>query len=183
MQAVEQNLNFEIADFNEKIDLVLHRSSLDVKNQEWNLVNVSSSIDISRLLLGSFIVHSSNDRDFKLQYKLTGKNSIISSGSIDLIFSPIPDQFGLSQAYPNPFNPRTTIEYALPVEAEIALSIYDMQGRLITYLAQGLESAGYHKAVWDGSQYASGLYFIRMESYGSGNAIKFNKIQKIMLVK
>jgi len=178
-----KRINFEIADFSEDMDLILNRSSEEGTREEWSLISLDGNIDVSSILLGTFNLESKESQDFKLQYKLTGKNSIISSGSIDLIFSPIPDEFELSQAYPNPFNPRTTIEYALPVEAEILLSIYDMQGRLVTYLAQGLESAGYHKAIWDGSQYASGMYFIRMNVYGLDNKLQFNKLQKIMLVK
>ena len=180
---MDDKLNFEIADFNDNIDLVLNRSSADEQSQEWSLISVNGSIDISRLLLGSFIINSRDGKDFTLQYKITNKYGNLSSGFRDMMFKPIPDEFKLSQAYPNPFNPRTTIEYALPIEADLLLSIYDIQGRLVTYLVQGLESAGYHKAVWDGSQYASGLYFIRMESYGLGNALKFNQIQKIMLIK
>ena len=64
------------------------------------------------------------------------------------------------------------------------LSVYDLQGRLVTYLAQGQQSAGYHKAIWDGSQYASGLYFIRMTIYDEDHHnIHFNKLRKVMLIK
>ena len=102
---------------------------------------------------------------------------------MSLQYSPVPNEFELGQAYPNPFNPRTTIEYALPEDAKLLLSIYDIQGRLVSYIAQGFKSAGYHEAIWDASNHSSGLYFIRMNVYDSGNTLQFNKIQKIMLVK
>ena len=77
----------------------------------------------------------------------------------------------------------TTLQYALPVESDIVISIHDMQGRLVTYLENDLKSAGYYEAVWNASNHASGLYFIRMNAYGPDNTLRFNKLQKIMLVK
>ena len=116
-------------------------------------------------------------------YKISSKNGILSSGIITLDYAPIPGDFELSQAYPNPFNPITTIEYAMPEDAEIVLSVYNVQGRLVTDITHGLQPAGYHKTVWDGAQYASGLYFIRMTVYDLENRLQFNKLQKIMLLK
>ena len=77
----------------------------------------------------------------------------------------------------------TTLQYALPVESDIVLSVHDIQGRLVTYLANELKSAGYYEAVWNASSHASGMYFIRMNTYGPDNTLRFNKLQKIMLVK
>jgi hypothetical protein len=108
---------------------------------------------------------------------------MLSSGTLALNYLPIPDDFELSQAYPNPFNPVTTLQYALPVESDIVISVHDMQGRLVTYLENGLKSAGYYETVWNASNHASGLYFIRMNVYGLNNKLRFNKLQKIMLVK
>ena len=95
----------------------------------------------------------------------------------------IPNDFELGQAYPNPFNPRTNIRYSIPVNAELIMSIYDLQGRLVTNLVNGMVNAGYHEVVWDGSQSSSGLYFIRMNAYNMEHSLQFNQIQKIMLVK
>jgi hypothetical protein len=75
------------------------------------------------------------------------------------------------------------VQYALPVGSDIVISIHDMQGRLVAYLENGLKSAGYYEAIWNASSHASGLYFIRMNVYGLDNKLRFNKLQKIMLVK
>ena len=80
---------------------------------------------------------------------------------------PIPKKFEFSQAYPNPFNPVTKLQYALPVESDIVISVHDMQGRLVRYLENGRKSAGYYEAVWNASNHASGMYFIRMNVYNS----------------
>ena len=75
------------------------------------------------------------------------------------------------------------MQYALPVESNIVLSVYDIQGRLVTYLENGRKSAGYYEAVWNASNHASGMYFIRMNVYNSEPRLQFSKMQKIILVK
>ena len=101
--------------------------------------------------------------------------------SMDYI--PIPNNFELNQAYPNPFNPRTTVKYGLPMDSELTLAVYDIQGRLVTYLSKGFMSAGYYEATWDASQYSSSIYFIRLQAYDMEAKNSFESIQKIMLVK
>ena len=98
-------------------------------------------------------------------------------------YIPTPDKFELSPAYPNPFNPSTTVQYALPTSSDLTLSVYDIRGRLMTYLARGLVSSGYYEEVWDASQYSSGIYFIRLQAYGIDGKNNFVSTQKIVLVK
>ena len=98
-------------------------------------------------------------------------------------YSPTPNQYVLNQAYPNPFNPSTTIEYGLPRDSELTLAVYDIQGRLVTYLVKGFISAGYYQATWDASKYSSGIYFVQLLAYDMDGNNNFETIQKIMLVK
>jgi hypothetical protein len=75
----------------------------------------------------------------------------------------------LDHAYPNPFNPRTKICYALPAPSRVNLSIFDLRGRRVRCLLAGPQAAGIHEAIWDGlgddgSAVASGLYIARLES-------------------
>jgi hypothetical protein len=86
-------------------------------------------------------------------------------------------QFELKAAYPNPFNPNTTISYALPQESYVNISIYDLQGYLVIELVNDMESEGYHTINWDGSELSSGVYLINMQSGG------FNTTQKVVLMK
>lgn len=77
----------------------------------------------------------------------------------------------LGPAYPNPANPRTTIEFTVPAAGRIRLSIYDVGGRLVSRLVDGVVAAGRHDAVWqgqgrDGRAAASGTYFSRLEAGG-----------------
>jgi len=78
-----------------------------------------------------------------------------------------PDAFLLQQNYPNPFNPSTTISYSLPRKTHVRLEIYNILGRRIKTLVDGLESPSEHSVVWDGSgpdgnPVASGVYFYRL---------------------
>jgi hypothetical protein len=76
----------------------------------------------------------------------------------------IPKRIHLYQNYPNPFNPNTTIEYELPHEAEINISIYDVLGQQINILYDGLKPAGTHKIQWNGSGFTSGIYICRLQA-------------------
>ena len=89
----------------------------------------------------------------------------------------IPTEFSLSAAYPNPFNPVTTLSFAIPVDSEVSLSIYNLQGREVSTLINANMDAGYHSIVWDANSYASGVYFVKMV------AGEFVNTQKLMLIK
>lgn len=79
-----------------------------------------------------------------------------------------PRDFVLAQNVPNPFNPITAIRYALPVEADVRLVIYNLNGQHVRTLVDGHRSAGHHVVRWDGTDdqrlpVASGLYIYRLE--------------------
>ena len=87
-----------------------------------------------------------------------------------------PPKFGLSQNYPNPCNPETTIEYSLANGCHVTLKIYNMAGQLIKTLADEYQTAGYYKIMWHGDneagqEVASGVYFYRIKA-GDKAAIK-----------
>jgi hypothetical protein len=86
------------------------------------------------------------------------------SGLTSVASSDLPTTFGLSQNYPNPFNPTTTIRYALPVRSHVVLTVYDALGQSVGELVNGDMSAGYHMVVFNGSRFASGLYFYRIQA-------------------
>ena len=70
----------------------------------------------------------------------------------------LPDRVRLEQSYPNPFNPTTTIRFALPQTADVELVVYDVLGRRVATLAQGLRAAGEHELTLVASSWASGIY-------------------------
>ena len=90
--------------------------------------------------------------------------------------------FALLPNYPNPFNPSTTIPFAVPRETDVAISIFDISGRLIKRLISTQYPAGQHKVVWNGRsdagiQVSSGIYFYRMKTEG------FIQTRKFLLTK
>ena len=81
----------------------------------------------------------------------------------------IPPQSATLSAYPNPFNPRTTIEYIVLKRSEVTLNIFDIRGRNILTLVNKSQQAGMYRMSWDGTdirgrQLASGKYFIKIQA-------------------
>ena len=76
----------------------------------------------------------------------------------------IPTTFTLRQNYPNPFNPVTQIEFAIPATSEIRLEVFEVLGRSVRVLAEGLYAAGTHSVSFDASDLPSGLYMYRLSS-------------------
>ena len=90
----------------------------------------------------------------------------------------IPYQTELLAPYPNPFNPRTTINFSLIENHDnLSIKVYDIRGRLVETLYAGFMPYGYHTIIWNASNFASGIYFVNMIA---GDNI-FNK--KITLLK
>ena len=80
-------------------------------------------------------------------------------------------------AFPNPFNPVTTISYDLPFDGEISIVIYDMLGKKVKELVIGHKLKGTHEMVWDASGKSAGIYFVVLTA---GN---FVSTQKVVLLK
>ena len=74
----------------------------------------------------------------------------------------VPVTFGLDQNYPNPFNPMTTIRFAVPTQSHVSLIVYDITGREVVRLVEGMMEAGMHTARWDAGGQASGMYLYRI---------------------
>ena len=88
-----------------------------------------------------------------------------------------PMSFSISPAYPNPFNPITTIQFSIPELSRVAVSIYDLQGRLVETLVDEKLSHGNYTVRWNAEGFSSGMYFILL------NGSERREIQKIVLVK
>lgn len=87
----------------------------------------------------------------------------------------VPLDYTLAANWPNPFNAGTMISFTLPKPGRIYLAIYDLQGRLVTTLAEGVREAGRHSLTWqgtgaDGKPAASGIYYCRLEAEGGVTA-------------
>ena len=89
----------------------------------------------------------------------------------------VPEAFMLHQNYPNPFNPQTTISYDLPEQAHVTLTVYDVTGKIVARLTDGLQDAGTHVRIWEAGLNPSGIYYCVLQS-GS-----FKQIRQMLLMK
>jgi photosystem II stability/assembly factor-like uncharacterized protein len=96
---------------------------------------------------------------------------------IEQIGSEVPSQYSLSQNYPNPFNPVTKINYALPQNGFVKLTVYDALGRVVNNLVNENKTAGSYSVDFNASELTSGIYFYRLEVNG------FSETNKMLLIK
>ncbi len=96
---------------------------------------------------------------------------------IQPISNEIPNQFSLLQNYPNPFNPSTVISFQLAVNSFASLKVYDILGREVATLVNEQLQPGTYEVDWDGSKFASGVYYYKLIA---GNYIE---TKKMVLIK
>ncbi len=103
---------------------------------------------------------------------------IIAANSEDYIdVVSVPAEFALHSAYPNPFNPVTTISFSLPMDADVLIQVVNLYGRVVETLTNSNMNSGYHTVRWNADSHSSGLYFVKMV------AGDYHRTQKLMLVK
>ncbi len=133
--------------------------------------------------------------DMSLAGSVSSSNAFLSIGlqivadiSVGVAEKERPHEYRLFQNSPNPFNPSTTIKYALPAQSHVTLKIYDILGHEIRTLVSGLVDAGYKSVQWDsnnnyGNHVASGVYFYRLEATSSDNLSgSFMQLKKMLLL-
>ena len=88
-----------------------------------------------------------------------------------------PKDFNLSQPYPNPFNPETVIIFEVSKKAYIQLEVFNIIGKKIATIKKDYFDPGQHKAMWNGKNYPSGVYLIRMKTED------YSQLRKVILMK
>ncbi|MCB9357756.1 MAG: T9SS type A sorting domain-containing protein [Calditrichaeota bacterium] len=89
----------------------------------------------------------------------------------------IPQEISLGLPYPNPFNSTLTIPFDLPQPAHVTITIFDVLGREVATLDEGLRPAGYLRTQWQADRVTSGMYFVRMQSE------EFSDVRRVQLIK
>jgi hypothetical protein len=89
----------------------------------------------------------------------------------------LPQGFTLHSAYPNPFNPSTTVSYTLARPMQVELSVYNLLGQQVRTLAFGLQDAGEHSVPFIAGELASGVYVVELQAGGH------SQTQKVLLLK
>ncbi len=96
------------------------------------------------------------------------------SDEIDVI---TPAVFTLGAAYPNPFNPSTSIALEVADAGNVNVAVYNLMGQAVATLSEGYMNAGSYTFTWDASDQVSGMYLVRAETAG------FVSTQKLLLIK
>ena len=122
------------------------------------------------------VVAPNSDEIFTANGDFTVEEAIVASGNGYVPLS-MPNTFTLSAAYPNPFNPSTSLDMTMPSEGYVSIQAYNLVGQVVGTIAEGNMSAGTHSFVWDASDLSSGVYLIKAQYAGSVET------QKVMLLK
>ena len=120
------------------------------------------------------------------EYELNGSAEIVVDGNVNHFtlnkVSSIPTEFALSQNFPNPFNPTTSISYSLPENSDISISVYNLTGQKIIELVDDHVNAGMYTVTWNGTNHvgvsvSSGVYIYMLQSDS------FTAVKKMILIK
>ena len=122
--------------------------------------------------LGNEVVYGMGQTDIQ-QYEIYVNSSPLNVASPETI----PGHYNLSNNYPNPFNPVTTINFSIPTSEFVSVHVYDVNGAELTTLVNEELSSGKHSIEWNAADYPSGIYIARMTS---GN---YFQGRKMLLVK
>ncbi|MBZ0203810.1 MAG: agmatine deiminase family protein [Ignavibacteria bacterium] len=102
---------------------------------------------------------------------------VTNSTGITQIGNEIPGRFELYQNYPNPFNPTTKINFDIPKNSNVTLSIYDITGREILKVINAKLNTGKYSYIWNAQRYSSGVYFYKLTGEG------FTRTRKMLMIK
>ena len=132
---------------------------------------------------GRWILHITDDQDFNTG-RLTAWglqfNNATATGVADAEPS-VPGEFALEQNYPNPFNPSTQITFHVPSAARVRLTVFDLLGREVAVLLDEDRPAGIHRATWNASGMASGVYFYRLDAHSANGG--FADVKRMLLLR
>ena len=111
-----------------------------------------------------------------------GDQNTTNCEQVSIIDETLPIAYNLYNAYPNPFNPVTTLRYDLPENANVNFTIYDMMGRQVSTLVSSQQTAGFKSVRWNatndkGSPVSAGLYLYAIE------AGQYRQTKKMVLLK
>ena len=148
---------------------IISREGYLVSSSEYKN-GIASSVAV--VLEGNFFVAGNTGESVYTTIKYSG--SVI---GLDPTGNNAPQTYSLSNNYPNPFNPVTTLNYSLPRSGDVSLIIYNILGEEVIRLVDGFQQAGEYNAIWNASNIASGIYFYRLQ------AGDFTETKKMVLLK
>ncbi|MBT7617252.1 MAG: T9SS type A sorting domain-containing protein [Calditrichaeota bacterium] len=119
-----------------------------------------------------------NFEDDKLVYEPNGFRAV--NVSLDNL---IPEDFYLSECFPNPFNNTTRLTFGLPEGSRVSVTVFDINGRLVDNLVNTQFSAGSHDLTWNAEDVSAGIYMVRINAVSMAESLNFRDVKKVILVK
>jgi hypothetical protein len=159
-----------------------NRSGLAVWSDKEETVQIEDALEEKAFTLKLWDADKSVERDLEVSAVYAGKGLEFDANAFVAlevtVQTLVPDEYSLSQNFPNPFNSITRLSFGLPEDTEVSISVFDVSGRLVTTLVNGDLKAGTHIVSWNAQSNAAGLYLVRMETMNGFNAVK-----KVALLK
>jgi outer membrane protein assembly factor BamE (lipoprotein component of BamABCDE complex) len=125
--------------------------------------------------------------DVKVDYVDVGTLPLIAPQSaatdVEQNASVIPGEFGLAQNYPNPFNPSTTISYDVAKAAHVTIRVYDVLGRMVAQLVDGIQNPSRYTVQWNPAGLSSGTYIYRLDARNADGSGTFTSVKKLLYMK
>ena len=153
-------------------------------NNEFSEYEVFETIDTSYIDLEYVLNETNYYRLAAVDHagNVSEYSDVVEATVLSIVDELIPEVFAVHQNYPNPFNPTTQIRYDLPEDAKGNITIYDIMGRQVKTLVNGLQTAGYKSIQWDATNdknhpVSAGLYLYMIQ------AGEFSQTKKMILLK
>jgi hypothetical protein len=144
------------------VDTMVNWKDVYGVDAQFNAIDKNAGINLTKLEIpktqfaaGKSFYYRVKYRDHNLRWSnWSNRSNIVTSVAKEESF---PTAYGVEQNYPNPFNPSTIIKYQIPADSYVTLKIYDLLGKEIAVLQNGMVKAGRYEVHWNGSGLSSGL--------------------------
>jgi len=151
-------------------------NSLSDVQLEWTMDELDAAYDITMFVNGEAI-------DMRAETSIVVSTEALNNITVIVGNDPLasdlatPAKFALNDAYPNPFNPVTSMQLALDADGYTSVKVFNLMGQIVDVLYEGMLQAGYHQVSWNADVVPSGVYLVKVEQ---GDKIA---TQKVMLMK
>ncbi len=141
------------------------------------------SLADTNVIYGNTYLYRLKQIDLNGQFVYSDTLSVSVVTGIKRIRNKFPSNFSVSQNYPNPFNPTTEIKYSLPLSSTVNLKLFNILGRQVKVLVNGIQRAGYYKCQWNAENLASGVYIYVLNANSTDGQTKYQSVKKMVLLK
>jgi Tol biopolymer transport system component len=178
------------ANWNAVVGATGYYLDVSTENSFTSFVTGYNNKDIGNVI--SFIVDTNLTIGTAYHYRVRSYNAGGTSNnsntiSITLVgidnYTNLPTEYELKQNFPNPFNPSTTIKYALPFDSKVLIKIYNILGQEVALLKDEIIFARNYEIQFNSSNLPSGVYFYRLSAESLNGKQKFSSIKKMIILK